>query len=113
MTSTLLSPDNRFAVRLHAWEARHSLWVATPAVWELATDELLLRFADERWSAEQAAWLDAATLQLVLRKFPGDRGPASVTVTIDCQARTATVGAAEPMPLAALEETLEEMLAPS
>lgn len=79
-----VSPGNRFEVRVEVWEARNSLWVYSPSIWDTKHECCLLLFSDKSWSADSCEWLDEVKVRLVLRKFPGNHLPPSLTADIDC-----------------------------
>lgn len=104
------SPAGRFEVRADVWEARNSLWVYSPSIWDTERSLHILSFADESWSVDKSAWLSETKVLLVLRKFPGNHRPEQLNVAIDCIARTATVPPAVPIPLVDLESVLNRGL---
>ena len=58
-----------------------SLWIETPSVLDKATGELLLSFKDSHWSLDAARWVSDSTVELTLRKYPGNHLPAQVVAT--------------------------------
>lgn len=87
-----------------------SLWIDTPTITDVAADTVVLAFNDPHWSLDAAAWLDDTTVQLTLRKYPGNRDPSQVTVVVDCGARTARVEQAVAIALDALESAMDRVL---
>jgi hypothetical protein len=79
-----VSPCKNFEVRTEVWEARNSLWVYSPSVWDVERDHCIFSFNDENWSADTSVWEDEATVRLTLRKFPGNHRPYTLMVEIDC-----------------------------
>lgn len=79
-----VSPGKRFEVRVEVWEARNSLWVYSPSIWDIKRECCLLLFSDKSWSADTCEWLDEVRVRLALRKFLGNHLPPSLTVDIDC-----------------------------
>ena len=87
-----------------------SLWVEPPELIDTVANETLLRFANERWSLDQATWRSPTVVALLLRRYPGDHSPSQLEVVIDCPARTATLGALTDVPLSGLEGALDQAL---
>lgn len=104
------SPSKRFQVRADVWEARNSLWVYSPSIWDVELDYHLLSFEDKRWSVDTSSWLSETTVRLSLRKFPGNHRPEQLSVEVDCLGFTATVPRAATTPLADLETVLNRAL---
>ena len=101
------SPDGRFVIRVNAWEARMSLWVETPNLYDTVANESLLTFRDSNWSLDHASWETGNIVTMSLRKYPGDHTPPSVAVTINCVARTASVAGKSLKSLNEIEPALE------
>jgi hypothetical protein len=104
------SPDGRFEVRVAVWEARASLWVESPEIWDTQADELVLRFADDNWSLDHCHWQNDALVQLTLRKFPGNHTPVQLLTLVDCVARLAALPLQAQLPLGQLEAGLDSLL---
>jgi hypothetical protein len=104
------SPDDRFQVLVAVWEARNSLWVESPTLYDTETKTTLLKFTDDNWSLDSAEWISSSQVRLTLRKYPGDHRPTQLVATIDCTVRTAKVEQLLPVPLENLEELLEQLL---
>jgi hypothetical protein len=105
------SPDGRFQLQVHDWEARNSQWVASPRLIDLATQALIFRFRSSNWSLDQAEWEADAVVRLALRKFPGSHRPTQLTVRIDCASLTAWILPwPQALALAELETELEQYL---
>jgi len=100
------SPDGRFQVQAEVWEARNSLWVYSPCIWDAELSLHILRFENEFWSVDNSAWLSERKVLLVLRKFPGNHRPEQLSVEIDCVAHVAMIPHASPAPLVGLESAL-------
>jgi hypothetical protein len=67
------SPDQRYSVRLASNEMRMSHWVTSAALWERASQRLLLQIGDGLWSSEQIVWsADSHVVTIGLRRYPGD-----------------------------------------
>ena len=104
------SPDGRFQIRVDQWEARNSLWVQSPEIWDTVENRALLRFESEQWSLDRSDWLSEARVVLTLRKYPGNHFPKDLEVTVDCQAKTATLHSLAVADLRNLEAVMEQQL---
>ncbi|MGF6110346.1 hypothetical protein [Pseudomonas frederiksbergensis] len=104
------SPDDHYCVEVTPWEARHSLWVYPPRIIDTRQGICILRFSDACWSADQSTWLNPTTVELTLRKFPGDRMGQGVRVVVDCDGRVARWGSGKTVALSDLESALEAVL---
>jgi hypothetical protein len=104
------SPSGRFQVQANVWEARISLWVHSPSIWDAERSLHILSFEDESWSVDKSTWLSEIKVLLILRKFPGNHRPEQLNVEIDCVAQIATVAPAAPTPLINLESVLNRTL---
>src|SRR5471030_2338333 len=91
METMSVSPEKSFEVRTEVWEARNSLWVYSPSIWDATLSSCIFSFKDENWSLDNSVWKDDATVSLCLRKFPGNHRPDSLMVEIDCLALQAKV----------------------
>ncbi|MGC4093162.1 MAG: hypothetical protein QM756_35795 [Polyangiaceae bacterium] len=100
------SPNGRFQISVSAWEARMSHWIETPTLTDVSVKETILSFEDASWSLDDASWIDDSRVTLVMRKYPGNHKPSSVSVEIDCIARTATLGEREVKALQDLERAM-------
>jgi hypothetical protein len=104
------SPDGRFQVRVLAWEARNSLWVESPSIWDNVTDSPLLSFSSKMWSLDESVWLSDCAVQLTLRKYPGNHTPVHLLVKVDCRTRVALIDPGIHVALDQLEARLESRL---
>lgn len=106
-----VSPEKNFEVRTDVWEARNSLWVYSPSIWDTKHRNCIFSFKDVNWSVDTSVWKDDVTVSLCLRKFPGDHRPDSVTVEINCIALQAKALALETaLALEDLEGVLDKAL---
>lgn len=72
------SPDQHYFLLLASTEMRMSHWVTNAALWERATQRLLVQIGDGLWSCEQIVWsADSQVVTIGLRRYPGD-APAIV-----------------------------------
>ncbi|RON48273.1 hypothetical protein [Pseudomonas frederiksbergensis] len=104
------SPDGHYCVQVTPWEARNSLWVYPPRIIDTRQGICVFRFSDACWSADQSNWLTPTTVELKLRKFPGDRMGQGVRVVVDCDGRVARWGSGKTVELSDLESALEAFL---
>jgi hypothetical protein len=104
------SPTGRFEVRVSVWEARNSLWVESPEIFDLTESKPQLRFGSELWSLDDSEWKSNSVVRLVLRKFPGNHAPVQLEVLADLQSQTASVQSSPPVPLEHLEHAMEHQL---
>jgi hypothetical protein len=67
------SPDQRYFLLLASNEMRMSHSVINAALWECASQRLLLEIGDWQWSSEQIVWsADSQWVTIALRRYPGD-----------------------------------------
>jgi len=103
------SPDQQWYLLLASNEMRMSHWVTTAALWERATQRLLLQIGDGVWSSEQIAWsADSQLVTIGLRRYPGD-APALVLDLYPAQRMfiPRTPAATQPLPFVELNAFLE------
>lgn len=105
------SPFGCYQVFVDPWEARGSLWVYSPLIIDVGTQELILKLADLNWSMDCAVWESDTTVRLGLRRFPGDRAPFGISVQIDCASRFGVIGDSR-FPLVEIDLALERALGP-
>lgn len=105
------SAEHSFEVRADIWEARNSLWVYSPSIWDIKHNHCVFSFKDKNWSADTSVWKDDTTVRLCLRKFPGNHRPDSLMVEIDCLTLQAKVFApAAAVAIEDLEDALDARL---
>jgi hypothetical protein len=107
METLSVSPNKCYELRAEVWEARNSLWVYSPIIWDVTLEQSAFRFKDEKWSVDSNTWLNASTVQLSLRKFPGSQRRENITVEVDCITRIAKILPSTIAKIDALEEALE------
>jgi len=110
METLSTSPNQRFALKAHAWEAANSQWVLSPQLWDVQRDAALFVFKEPRWSVDADHWISDTKVRLSLRKYPGNHRPESIKVELDCASLAATILPATSTSLAELETVLERML---
>jgi len=87
------SPRKNYEVRAEVWEARNSLWVYSPSIWDASREFCIFSFSDENWSADSTTWQNEATVRLCVRKFPGNHRPDVFAVEINCLSLKAKITA--------------------
>ncbi|MDX2007972.1 MAG: hypothetical protein SFU83_22245 [Meiothermus sp.] len=100
------SPDGRYLIQVHLWEARMSHWIESPEILDSRTGEVLLRFEDGNWSLDDAFWENGTVVRLNLRKYPGDH-PSAFKVYVSLEACTAVFEERQ-LELSGLEPALEK-----
>ena len=103
------SPDQRYYLLLSYHEMRMSHWVTSAALWERASQRLLLEIGDGLWSSEEIAWSsDSHTVTVRLRRYPGDAPGIVIDIYPDQQiAIPHPPAATQPLPFAAFNAFLE------
>jgi hypothetical protein len=104
------SPDGNYVFHIFPWEAHMSLWIESPELVDIQSGQCLWRPNDSNWSLNDAEWLNDTTVQVSLRKYPGNHHPSSLQAIIDCRQMTASLMAAPAIPLNKLESALESSL---
>ena len=107
------SPDQYYSVVLAANEMRMSHWVTNAALWERASQRLLLQLGDGLWSGEEFTWsADSRVVTVGLRRYPGD-APSIVIAIYPEQEIVIPRAPAEtqPLPFAELNTFLERYYA--
>lgn len=103
------SPTGRYVFRVYPWEVRMSLWIDTPELFDLSTQQPLFRLTDARWTLDTAEWESDFVVTITLRKYPGDHFPPAFVARINCEKQAASVDGATNTDLAHLERTLERL----
>lgn len=110
-SDALHSPGGQYRLRLLPMEMRMSHWIMRPMLERCADRRRLFGFIDPSWSVDDAHWLNAAQIELKLRRYPGNHQPAQLCVRIDCRHQTARIGT-EQVPWSQLEALAERSLHP-
>jgi hypothetical protein len=105
----LFSPDRRFFVLLDSYEMRMSHWVTSAALWEAASQRVILELGAGLWSAEHVLWsADSTGVTVELRRYPGDAPAIQLDVYPEQRSITPHApGDAAPLRFEQLEEYLE------
>jgi hypothetical protein len=109
----IASPDGRYELLLASNEMRMSHWVTRAALWERASQRLLLQLGDGLWSSEDFTWsADSRVVTVGLRRYPGD-APSIVIAIYPEQEIVIPRAPAEtqPLPFAELNTFLERYYA--
>lgn len=101
------SPDDHYRVEVTPWEARNTQWVCSPRIVDTWQGSCVFQFEDARWSADQSVWLTPTTVELKLRKFPGNKTGQGVCVVIDCAGLVARLGDGSVVELSVLEAAFD------
>ena len=90
MSETTVHCDGRIAITVEPREMRMSHWLYAPLVVDQQRQQVLLDLSDSVWDLIGTAQETVSGIDLLLRKYPGDR--ASVTVSIDLDGGVIRVG---------------------
>jgi hypothetical protein len=71
MNEDIYSPDRQFKVSFTSYEMRMSHWVDQPCLTQVPDDACIFSIDSDNWSARNVRWLDDATVELVMLKYPG------------------------------------------
>ena len=91
MSETTVHCDGRIAITVEPREMRMSHWLYAPRVVDQQRQQVLLDLTDSLWDLIGTAQETVSGIDLLLRKYPGDR--SSVTVSIDLDGGVIRVGA--------------------
>ena len=107
------SPDQCYSMLLTSHEMRMSHWVTSAALWERASQRLLLRIGDGLWSSEQITWsVDSQRVTVELRRYPGDAPGIVIDIFPEQQIVIPHAPAdTQPLTFAALNAFLEDYYA--
>ena len=105
----IASPDQRYYLLLANNEMRMSHWVTNAALWERASQRLLLQIGNGLWSSEQIVWsADSRVVTIDLRRYPGDAPGMVIDIYPDQQNIIPHPPAdTQPLPFAQLNAFLE------
>lgn len=83
MSETTVHCAGRLAITVEPREMRMSHWLYAPQVVDLQQQKLLLDLSESLWDLLGTADETANGIQLVLRKYPGDRAAVRLSVELD------------------------------
>jgi hypothetical protein len=83
MSETTYHCDGRVAITVEPREMRMSHWLYAPKVVDQQRQQVLLDLSDSLWDLIATADETPDSIELMLRKYPGDRGSVMVSVGLD------------------------------
>ncbi|MBK5374140.1 MULTISPECIES: hypothetical protein [unclassified Pseudomonas] len=83
MSETTLHCDGRIAITVEPREMRMSHWLYAPLVVDQQRQQVLLDLSESLWDLIGTADETANSLELLLRKYPGDRPSVMLSVDLD------------------------------
>ena len=83
MSETTYHCDGRVAITVEPREMRMSHWLYAPKVVDQQRQRVLLDLSDSLWDLIATADETPDSIELMLRKYPGDRGSVMVSVGLD------------------------------
>ncbi|KAE9642303.1 hypothetical protein EJA70_19515 [Pseudomonas sp. PB103] len=83
MSETTYHCDGRVAISVEPREMRMSHWLYAPKVVDQQRQQVLLDLSDSLWDLIATADETPDSIELMLRKYPGDRGSVMVSVGLD------------------------------
>ncbi len=95
MSEDVVSPNGQYNVSFSSYEVSMSHWIDQPYLIRVADDVCLFMLNADSWSAWTVRWLDNSTVELFMRKYPGQLG-CTIELNTDTQqaqavSRTASV----------------------
>lgn len=108
MNETTVHCEGRLAITVEPREMRMSHWLYAPQLVDLQQQKVLLDLSESLWDLLGTADEAANGIELVLRKYPGDR--ASVRLRVDLDSDQLKLGGQPVDPsrlLSALDSALE------
>lgn len=71
MSEDIVSPDHKYKVSFSSYEVRMSHLIDQPYLIRVSDDVCLFALDADGWSAWTVRWLDDSTVELLMRKYPG------------------------------------------
>ncbi|GAB3794872.1 hypothetical protein GCM10028819_09900 [Spirosoma humi] len=71
MSEDIVSPDRKYKVSFSSYEVRMSHWIDQPYLIRVSDGVCLFAIDADGWSAWAVRWLDDSTVELLMRKYPG------------------------------------------
>jgi hypothetical protein len=71
MIDDIVSPDQSYKVAFSCYEVRMSHWIEQPNLIRVSDNQVLFTLNGDSWSAFNVQWLDDATVQMIVAKYPG------------------------------------------
>lgn len=101
---TVTSPDGRLKIDYVMTEGRHSHWIETPTVTDLANGKKIFSFSSTIWDAGEE-WHEDGRFTLLVRRYPS---AYTLPVHFDVPAGNARLGdRAEQFPISTIEKQIE------
>lgn len=83
MSEDIVSPEGQYKVSFSSYEVRMSHWIDQPYLIRVSDNVRLFALDADGWSAWTVRWLDDSTVELLMRKYPGQ-----VECTVELNAGT-------------------------
>ncbi len=74
MSEDIVSPNRQYKVSFSSYEVRMSHWIDQPYLIRVNDGACLFTINADGWSAWAVRWLDESTVELSMRKYPGQIG---------------------------------------
>lgn len=71
MSEDIFSPNGQYKVSFSSYEIRMSHWIDQPFLIRVSDNVCLFTLNTDVWSAWKVNWLDESTVELFVRKYPG------------------------------------------
>ena len=71
MLDAIISPSQAYKVEFSSYEVRMSHWIDQPHLIRIADNQTLFTLAGDAWSAFTTKWVDDATVEMQVAKYPG------------------------------------------
>ncbi|MCF5704948.1 hypothetical protein [Pseudomonas syringae] len=108
MSETTYHCDGRVAITVEPREMRMSHWLYAPKVVDQQRQQVLLDLSDSLWDLIATADETPDSIELMLRKYPGDRGSVMLSVGLDSgELKLGGQSVASSQLLSALDSALE------
>ncbi|MFJ2386462.1 hypothetical protein [Pseudomonas koreensis] len=83
MSETTLHCNERLAITVEPREMRMSHWLYAPRVVDQQSGRVLLDLSDSQWDLIATADESASSIDLLLRKYPGDRPAVTLHISLE------------------------------
>jgi hypothetical protein len=83
MSETTVHCEGRLAITVEPREMRMSHWLYAPQIVDLQQQKVLLDLSESLWDLLGTADETVNGIELVLRKYPGDRASVKLSVELD------------------------------
>ena len=82
-------------------------WVESPRLIEASSGRVLFDLAESSWSIDVVRWMSDDTVEMEIRRYPGDHSPAVFQLGVDCRHGVAVVAGEGAVRLPSLLSDLE------